>query len=237
MAAPDTEDLEGLAAEFVLGTLSPQERLDTIYRLRTDPDLKRKVDEWTERLGPLADGLPPMTPSAGLEERIMVRIAALGGTSSIVALQKAVIRWRSAALLFAALSAALGALVVWLSPQYAGPNATGPFVATLQADGTGPAFVAVVDLEKSTIAIRRTGEGPPTGKSFELWAIGGGRAEPQSLGVVDAVARLPAATLGSLDPSTIGDTLFAITVEPSGGSPTGKPSGAPIYSGKLIPTQ
>ncbi|HKQ95855.1 MAG TPA: anti-sigma factor, partial [Aestuariivirgaceae bacterium] len=113
----------------------------------------------------------------------------------------------------------------------------GTFVATLQAEGTGPAFVAVVDLDRRTVAIRRLGEPPPTGRSYELWAIGGGRAAPESLGLVDADVKMPAARLGDLQSARLADTVFAVTVEPKGGSPSGQPSGAPIYVGKLIPTQ
>jgi anti-sigma-K factor RskA len=31
------------------------------------------------------------------------------------------------------------------------------------------------------------------------------------------------------------NATFAVTVEPPGGSPTGQPSGAPVFVGKLIP--
>jgi anti-sigma-K factor RskA len=32
------------------------------------------------------------------------------------------------------------------------------------------------------------------------------------------------------------NATYAVTVEPQGGSPDGKPSGAPVFVGKLIPT-
>ncbi|MER8170592.1 anti-sigma factor domain-containing protein, partial [Acinetobacter baumannii] len=69
------------------------------------------------------------------------------------------------------------------------------------------------------------------------WAVGGGRANPQSLGVIDASLRIPASQLGKVDPATLGETVFAISLEPQGGSPTGAPTGPVLYTGKLVATE
>ena len=237
MAAADHEDREALAAEYVLGTLDPQERRDFDYQLRTDPDLKRMVEEWTERLHPLNEALAPRPVSPGLEARLLNRIAGLG-RGGLVAMERSLRRWRATAMVTGALAAGLALVLLWLAPQYlAPPRAGGSFVATLQAEGADPAFVALVDLERRTIAIKRVAAAAPAGRSFELWALGGGRDSPESLGLVDADVRIPAAMLGDLATARLADTIFAITIEPAGGSPTGQPSGAPVYVGKLIPTQ
>jgi anti-sigma-K factor RskA len=44
-----------------------------------------------------------------------------------------------------------------------------------------------------------------------------------------------AANLSAYDPSVVENATYAVTVEPPGGSPDGKPSGAPVFVGKLIP--
>ena len=236
MAAADHEDRESLAAEYVLGTLDPEERRDFIYQLRTDPDLKRMVEEWTERLHPLNEALAPRPVSAGLEARLLDRIAGLG-RGGLVAMERSLRRWRAAAMVTGALAAGLALVLLWLAPQYLAPPRAGSFVATLQAEGTGPAFVALVDLERRTIAIKRVAADAPAGRSFELWALGGGRDAPESLGLVDADVKIPATKLGDLATARLADTVFAITIEPAGGSPTGQPSGTPVYIGKLIPTE
>jgi anti-sigma-K factor RskA len=41
---------------------------------------------------------------------------------------------------------------------------------------------------------------------------------------------------GSADPSIVRNATYAVTVEPSGGSPSGKPTSAPVFTGKLIET-
>ena len=42
--------------------------------------------------------------------------------------------------------------------------------------------------------------------------------------------------LADFDAGTINSALYAVTVEPAGGSPSGQPTSAPIYTGKLIET-
>ena len=48
------EDTEGLAAEFVLGSLSPAERADVDVRRKTDAPLAAAIVAWERRLGPLS---------------------------------------------------------------------------------------------------------------------------------------------------------------------------------------
>jgi anti-sigma-K factor RskA len=42
--------------------------------------------------------------------------------------------------------------------------------------------------------------------------------------------------LSAYDADTINAATYAVTVEPAGGSPDGKPTSAPVYAGKLIET-
>ena len=103
--------------------------------------------------------------------------------------------------------------------------APGNYVAVLQPEGPGPAFVASIDIKDGTISVKRLGDQAEAGKTYELWAVGGGRAAPQSLGVIDASLKIPAGQLGKIDPATLNETVFAISLEPQGGSPTGRPPG------------
>ena len=85
--------------------------------------------------------------------------------------------------------------------------------------------------------VRTVGAQPQPGKSYELWAVGGGRDKPQSLGVIDASFRIPASKLGKIDPAVLNDTLFAVSLEPEGGSPTGQATGPVLFTGKLVATE
>ena len=56
------DDIDGLAAEYVLGTLDIQERDDVVTRRRTDVLLDRAIKAWETRLAPLNDRIPGVEP-------------------------------------------------------------------------------------------------------------------------------------------------------------------------------
>ena len=55
-------------------------------------------------------------------------------------------------------------------------------------------------------------------------------------GAVDGVTGTDGYSASDFDSGTINNATFAVTVEPAGGSPTGQPTSAPIFTGKLIET-
>ena len=225
----DDDDPRGLAGEYVLGTLTPEERLDVQTRMQRDSALRDAVMFWERQLGVLAEASPPREPPAGLKERILSRIGS-GAGDTVVALKRRLTAWRALGIGASALAAGLAALLFLQMP---GPQSGQTYVAVLQSGGTEPAFVAAIDLGAGTVSVRRLTTPPEAGKSYELWAVGGGREKPESLGVIDASLRIPAGRLGRFDP----DTLFAISLEPEGGSPTGQATGPVLYTGKLVPTE
>ena len=106
------------------------------------------------------------------------------------------------------------------------------YVAILQKDAASPAFEVTVNLDKQELTVRPVAAQAPPGKSYELWLIDA-KLGARSLGVVGDKPR--AASLSAYDPAVVQNATFAVTVEPPGGSPTGQPSGAPVFVGKLIP--
>ena len=71
---------------------------------------------------------------------------------------------------------------------------------------------------------------PPTDRDFELWAISGSNA-PVSMDVVKAASRKDIALSPGLKAQFGEGTVLAITVEPTGGSPTGAPTGSIVAQG------
>jgi anti-sigma-K factor RskA len=114
------------------------------------------------------------------------------------------------------------------------PPPSGQFVAVLQQDGNSPAFILTVDAATKNFTVRRVGAQPEPGKSFELWLISDKLPQPRSLGVIGGSDFTERPVLSSYDANTINGATYAVTVEPAGGSPSGSPSSAPIFSGKLI---
>lgn len=231
-----SEDRDGLAAEYVLGTLDEAERREAEHLLKSDAGFRGEVETWEKRLSPLALALEPVAVPEQLRARVMT--AAVGQTpptATVIDFPARARRWRSVAVAGWAVAAAATGFVL-LNPV-ALPPTQGRFVAVLEAEGPGPAFIASVDIDRGTISVRPVSAAVPDAKSYELWALGAGRDKPQSLGVIAADFRIPANRLGKVDPAALRETVFAVSLEPEGGSPTGQPTGPVLFTGKLVATE
>ena len=232
MSLPD--DDEGLAAEYVLGTLNANERAAVAARRLREPELDAAISAWEARLAPLSEAAPPVWPPPELYARIEARLGAANPVVDLTSVLSArLARWRATAagagVLAAALAAALGVVVA------ARPSVPHQFVAVLQKGPDEPAFAMTVDVDKQEFTVRPVAAKPPEGKSYELWIIAPKLGAPKSLGVIDANAVSGERRLSAYDPSVVREATYAVTLEPQGGSPNGAPSGAPVFVGKLIP--
>jgi anti-sigma-K factor RskA len=225
--AIDADDLEALAAEFVLGTLDVNERRAAEARIAADPEFRAKVAAWERRLQPLADAetAVPVPPGIfpAIEQRLGGEVGAGEGGGNVIVLRRRLRNWRIGAGVATAAAAALLAVVVadWSRPLQT------EYVAVLTPDGGKPAFVLTVDTAKNTLSIRRVADAAPPDKSYELWAVEPGQ-KPKSLGVIDQVSYSRAL------PYQPQDLVFAISLEPKGGSPTGVATGPIVFSGPLV---
>jgi anti-sigma-K factor RskA len=116
------------------------------------------------------------------------------------------------------------------------PVPSAQYVALLQRDAGSPAFILTVDAATKNFTVRKVGADAEPGKSFELWLISDRLPQPRSLGVIGGSDFTARPVLADYDAGTINAATYAVTVEPAGGSPSGKPTSAPIYIGKLIET-
>ncbi|MBS0565300.1 MAG: anti-sigma factor [Proteobacteria bacterium] len=208
----DMSDREGLAAEYVLGTLPLAERLQAERLIASDPDFARLVQDWTDRLAPLNDGYGELPPPPGLLPRIEARLFPRARQG----------RWRLP--LIGALASGLAALLLvayW--------PATTPGLVTARLTGQGQALVVAASYDparRSVTFTRAEGPAAEAGKDYELWVIPAGQ-KPLSLGLLRDEART--VTLASLPAGT----TLAVTLEQAGGSPTGAPQG-PILAATTI---
>jgi anti-sigma-K factor RskA len=230
---PDDNDLDVLAGEYVLGVLSLDERHAVSARRMVEPELDAAILRWENRLDPLLDYIGAVPPPPDLWPRIMRELAESPVAHDLVAnLRERARRWKITALAAGALAASL-ALGLGLSEM--GRLATPQnFVAVLQKDAASPAFVVSVDLSTRELTIRPLDAVAPAGKSYELWIINEKLGPPKSLGVVEKADFTSNDKLRAYPPEVVKSSLYAITVEQAGGSPDGKPSGAPVFAGKLI---
>lgn len=224
---PDRDEIDALAAEYVLGTLEESERRAAVARMAADPEFRAAVSRWEQRLQPLAEAITPAAPHPDTFYRIVARIDALAAkpkaADNVTILRRSLARWRFAT---AVAAAAAVMLAVFVAVDRQGPSTT-QYIATLTPEGGAPAFILTVDTASNTLTIRRTVAPPRDDRSFELWAVEPG-ATPQSMGVVEQ------ASLTVPLPYEPDGLVFAISEEPRGGSPIAAPTGPVVFSGPLI---
>lgn len=234
MAKP--EDRDELAAEFALGSLPPAERQEAEALMARDAEFAGMVAAWERRLIPLALALEPVAAPPRIRGAVMKAIAGDAVNSeTVVTWKRKASAWRLATLGASAIAASLAAFIfVW----HAGAATHGSALCGGASGGRSWSGVSCSPFVASgSISVRTVGAPPQPGKSYELWAVGAGRDKPQSLGVIDASFRIPASTLGKIDPAALNDTLFAVSLEPEGGSPTGQATGPVLFTGKLVATE
>ena len=221
-----------LAAAYAAGTLRGPARRRFEALLPAHPALREATRIWQERLMPLTAALPPETPPARVWQRIEARIDGASPNAAPVSRTPIASRlafWRglaafasiaalSLAVLVATPSAVQPPIIVVLSSTAPGAGGATPasFVASISGDGR-----AVVTRPLTQVALQPD-------RVLELWAAAGAGA-PRSLGLISA-SGASVVRKAALPPGT--DHL-AVSLEPSGGSPTGAPTGPVLYVGKL----
>jgi anti-sigma-K factor RskA len=223
------------AAEYALGTLEASERATLAARRLQEPELDEAIRDWEARLAPLAEAAPAIEPPRDLLPAIEARIGGAPleapGSGVVVALERRLMRWRAAAI---AASVLAGVLAIGFGAREATRHSVPhEYVAILRKDAASPAFAVTVNLDKQELTVRPVAAQAPPGKAYELWIIDAKLGAPRSLGVIGDTPR--GASLSAYDPAIVADATYAVTVEPPGGSPDGKPSGPPVFVGKLIP--
>ena len=109
------------------------------------------------------------------------------------------------------------------------------FVAVLQRDGGSPAFIMTLDTTTKEFTVRKAGADAPAGRPTNCgWCPTASTRRARSASSATDFTTKP--VLAAFDSPTIHGAIYAVTVEPEGGSPTGAPTTPPIYAGKLIET-
>ena len=231
----ELDDIDGLAADYVLGTLDAGERATVAARRQREADLDSAIMDWERRLAPLNEAVPAVAPPASTFSKIEARIR--GGQAAspqtVIDLTRRLNRWRATAL---AASAMAAGLILTLGARELAPKPPSKnLVAVLQKDASSPAFLVSVNIDDRVMTVRPIAAKHEPGKSFELWIIHDSLGKPKSLGVIDEAHAMKKPTLAAYKPDVIEASTYAVTLEPEGGSPSGDPTGPVVFAGKLIP--
>jgi anti-sigma-K factor RskA len=316
------EDQETLAAEYVLGTLSGDEREHAEALLAFDPGFEAAVRQWERRLGELNVMVEAVEPPVELWDKIKHDVgpaaadepgeaeaiaaaaveapqdldhasavaalavelssletpahdAPLAETPSpilsapalaapepvrvergadVIYLARRVRRWQR---LTYALGAIAALLAIYVAAWQTAPNlipaqlrpaggalearsdgngrlAQDRLVAVLQQGPTAPAFLLTLDTRQRTLVVRRVSAKPESGKSYELWLVSSRFPAPRSLGVVGGEEYTTRPIPGNFDIDTLRTASYAVSLEPTGGSPSGAPTGPVLFTGKAV---
>ncbi len=229
---------EHLAAGYVAGTLRGRARQRFENLMPAHPALRASVRDWQARLMPLTGSVTPVTPSPAVWKRIEARLDGHAAPAARVAAAAGASWWSGLAFWrgFAALAtvASLTLAVLLASP----PPAQVPMVVVLNAtapipgvaQGVVPAtFVASISGDGRAMVTRPlTPVSLQADRALELWAVPAD-GPARSLGVISA----DGATVVRREQLLRDTAALAVTVEPPGGSPTGKATGPIVYLGKL----
>lgn len=221
MSETENDDLDGLAGEYVLGTLTGADRAQFEARLRIDAAAAHAVAAWSQRLQPLADAVQPAIPSASLWRRVAQEVG--------IPHQPGYRRWIAAALAAAILAAAL--LFGDMARQ---PSVTA--IATLASQSGAVAFTVSVREGRETLLVHAGTVDPLQDQSYELWVVPPSGV-PVSLGLVNESGDTERDVPQDKRPLLETGVILAVSLEPAGGSPTAAPTGPVLFTGALSTPQ
>ena len=239
------DDIDGLAGEYVLGSLSADERRDVAMRRAHDRALDDAVAAWERRLAGLADYVPGAHPPAQALDAIAMRI--WGQASPRAAPRHTIRRWRWATIAVGTLAAVLAIIV--LAVQHL-PGSPTTLVAVLEKSAAGhtadenadakgpPAFVVTIDTKEKSIMVTPVSARPVAKRSYQLWLVA--KAQPLlPLGVLapSGPTTVPWPLAGQsqeqFDARALLGATLAVSLEPEGSFPDKAPTGPILFEGRL----
>jgi len=234
-------NLDILAAEYALGTLDASGRAEAEGLLTSDHAFATRVREWERRLSALSEAeseiAPPDDTWARIEAALPQARAYLAGiVAQLDEMRRSLAVWRFATV--GAVAAACALALVWIAGIESPFNRSVPaerYVAMLQNKAGETGFVITMDMKDKQFAIKPVSAKTPPSQSYELWCIIPGKQPAMTVGLVgtEAYAMMDLPAPLSREELEKGVEL-AISLEPEGGSPSGKSMGPIMFAGLLV---
>ncbi len=224
-----------LATEYILGMLKGAARRRFEQLLRQRADLAQTFHWWESHLHLLADTVPATQPSNKVWQNIENRLFNAPRTNSRANNSS---WWKGLAFLSTAMAVSLATFLAIQSPKRLediAPTA----VALLTTEKAEAGWLldetkhSPTDIEIKVRALTSLQIKPDN--AFELWLLPADKSKPISLGLLPqqgtSVFKVPEELIAQLATG-----LLAVSLEPVGGSPTGQPTGAVLYQGRMTKT-
>jgi anti-sigma-K factor RskA len=229
----EPHDMAVEAGEYVLGLMDDAARAAFEARLASDAELRQLVAKERERFLELDLTAQGSAPGANVWQRIEQSVART--PTNVVDLDARRTKvaptvhpsrrgfWQG----FAAASI-LGIAATSVAYMRAPPGAPRLVVVLLNDQAQPVSIVETLD-DKRIRVVPLVNINVPADRTLQVWTLPDPATGPVSMGLLEAVR----ATLleGPVLPAPQPDQLYEITLEPSGGSPTGRPTGPIIGKG------
>lgn len=231
----DPAERDAVAGEFVLGTLSAEDRAAVEAALPGNAALRAAVYAWQDRLLALTAHAPAVPPSPALWPRLEAALAwrdlPARAAPARAPWWRGLRFWQGLGALSVAASLVLALRLVAPLPTVDAPR----YVAVLESPDDRRAAGWVVEVQAGgALRLVPVGDAPvvPAGRALQFWTKPQGAAGPTSLGLVrpGEVVQMPVTRL----PGVGAQQLFEITLEPEAGSPIGRPTGPILAVGRTV---
>lgn len=233
-----------LAAEYVLGTLRGRAR-QRYERLRVSLSaLQREQTYWETRLAVLGLKLEPKIPPEELWARIEVltrtpppRSSAPPATHASTPLLDRTGFWQGVALAAALAAITMGVLLRQV-PVPAVPGSDSSYVSIVQASEGAGLWMVTADVRGGVLRCKAVGSAYPIppGKDLELWLLVKDEAAPISLGLMPMQGEMTMPLDSEMALKLARAKALAVSLEPTGGSATGAPTGPVLFTAPLVQT-
>lgn len=229
-----TSDMnDDLSGQYVLGTLTPEERNAFERRLADSVELQKAVNQWQAHFLSITDQLAPVEAPQPLSARIERTLDELEKkpnkstsptANSFVSFWQNLALWRGVSAACLVLAVVLGIKLQTIEPIIGEPT----YIAVLVApEDKTPGWVIQTSHTNQMQLMPLGAVEIPEGKALQFWTKAEGWDAPVSLGLVKRGETLNF-DINKLPPLTE-NQLFELTLEQESGSPTGRPTG-PITS-------
>lgn len=224
---------ELLAGEYVLGVLSLADRERVAARIARDRAFAAIVARWQDNLASFNDDYDEVRPPPGVYSKIETR---LFPHKTFAQELVATGRWWNSLPLWRGV--ALGSLAVLITyvaldtGWIGGRPQSRPLVAELAGEGNSISLVAAYDVADGRLRVTPVAAGAADQHSLELWLVPGGDDPAISLGVLPQTGEGTVEIPANLRPRLGEGVTLAVSLEPFGGSPTGKATGPVIAVGQ-----
>lgn len=227
---PPTDRHALLIAEYALGVLSAEERLQVEELVRQVPVHQAQLAAWQRHFADWLDEFPVVEPPAHVWHGIQQKLF----PTEQPALEP-IRRWNDPRLWrwttgLALAAAFLLAVLMLMRPVQV---ATPALLARLEQSNGSLAFSVTLQGNGRQLLFVPAGKPDWPDRSAEAWIITTD-GKPHSLGLLDDATAVTLTVPTGLAPALTPGAVLAVSLEPRTGSPTGSPTGPVIAQGKII---